>query len=107
MSDSTAFHLLSTYRIRLRSMEKASTRADPEVLEGVKRLVYGLTSLPGEERIAVEIPAGWILFRVAATGALIARFPFHAPAELGAAPNCGPATPNGNSDVQEGPQSVT
>ena len=28
-------------------------------------------------------------------------------AELGAAPNCGPATPNDNSNVQEGPQSVT
>jgi len=28
-------------------------------------------------------------------------------AELGAAPNCGPVTPNGNSNAQGGPQSVT
>jgi hypothetical protein len=107
MSGSTAFHLLGTYRIRLRSMEKAPTRANPEVLEGVKRLVSGLASLPGDERIAMEIPPSWILFRVAATGALIAKFPFHVSAELGASPNCGPATPLGNSGVTGGPPSLT
>jgi hypothetical protein len=84
MSDSTASHLLSIYQIRLRITEKGPTRANPEVVGGVKRLVSGLASLSGAERIAMENPPGWILFGVAATGDLIAKFPYHTPAELGA-----------------------
>jgi hypothetical protein len=107
MSDSTASHLLGIYQIRLRHMEKAGARANPEVLEGVRRLVSGLASLPGPEKIAMENPPGWALFRVAATGALIAKFPFHVPAEPGAPPNGGPAEPSGDSGPIGGPPSVS
>jgi hypothetical protein len=106
MSDSTALHLLNIYRIRLRHMEKEPTRANPEVVEGVRRLVSGLASLPADERVAAEFPPGSVLFRVAATGALLAKFPFHVPAELGAS-NGGPAQRPGNSEISGGPPSVS
>lgn len=107
MSDSIASHLLGIYQIRLRIMEKALNRADPEILEGARRLVSGLASLPGDERIAMEISPGWILFRVAATGIVLATFPFHVPAEPNTSPNDGPAAPVDNSSGMKGPPSVS
>lgn len=78
MSESTARHLLGIYRLRLRHMEQAA-RPNPDILEEVKRLVSGLSTLPEEEKISVDTSAGWTVFKITSTGGLIAKFPFEPP----------------------------
>jgi hypothetical protein len=107
MSEATVHNLLDIYRTRLRMAEKGTIRPGPGVVEGMGRLVSGLSLLAPETKIALEIQPFRTLFKLAATGELVAQIDFPGPAEPGASPNGGPAEPLGNSGAGGGPPSVS
>ena len=62
-------------------VEKGTIRPKPEVVAGMRQLVAGLSPLEPDARITLEIQPGWTLFKVAATGELVARIEFNEQAE--------------------------
>ena len=80
MSES-ARHFLDIYRTRLDMAERGTIHPKTEVVAGMRRLVAGLSTLEPETRISLEIKPGWTLFKVAATGELVAKLEFNDKAE--------------------------
>ncbi len=76
MSDLSAQHYLGIYQTRLRMVEKGTTHPKPEVVAGMKRLVAGLSAMPSDAGVRLEIQDGRTRFRAAGTGDLIAEFDF-------------------------------
>jgi hypothetical protein len=76
MSES-ARHFLDIYRTRLRMAEKGTIRPKTEVVAGMRQLVAGLSSLEPDTKITLGIQPSWTLFKVAATGELVAKIKFN------------------------------
>jgi hypothetical protein len=107
MSDLAAQHYLGIYQTRLHMVEKGITHPKPEVVAGMRRLVSGLCSLEPTTKSRLELQPGWALFKIAATGELVAQIEFNDPAEPGAPPNGGPGSPSDRSGPTAGPPSVS
>jgi hypothetical protein len=76
MNTSSAQHLLHIYQIRLRLVEKGLAKPQPEIIAGMKKLVAGLSEMQPDDMVGHEMQDGIVYFKVAATGDLIAEFPF-------------------------------
>ena len=74
MSDLPAKHYLDIYRFRVRCAEEGITHPDPQIVAGAKRLVSGLSVLPPDTEVRLELQSERSRFLVAATGELIAEF---------------------------------
>ena len=77
MSDLSAQHYLDIYRTRLGMAEKGTTHPKPEVVAVMRQLVAGLSALPFDAKIRLEIQGGKTRFRTASTGDLLVEFDFH------------------------------
>ncbi len=73
MSDLTAQHYLGIYRGRLNMAEKGITHPSDEALKFARELVSGLSELPSETKVRIEVEGDWSRFKIADTGALIAQ----------------------------------
>ena len=75
-SVSSAHELLDIYQRRLKMVGKGTTHPKPEVVVGMQRLVTGLSEMPPNAMIGLEIRDGKAYFKDAATGKLVAEIPF-------------------------------
>ena len=55
MSALSAKHYLDIYRFRVRCAEEGVTHADPQIIAGAKRLVSGLSVLPPDTEVRLEL----------------------------------------------------
>ena len=78
MSDLPAKHYLDIYRRRVRCAEEGITHPAPQVVAGARRLVSGLSVLPPETPVRLELHSDHSRFLVAATGEVIAEIDFPA-----------------------------
>jgi hypothetical protein len=73
MSDLTAEHYLGIYNGRLSMAERGIINPSDEAIKFARELVSGLTGLPSETKIRIEVDGDWSRFKVADTGALVAQ----------------------------------
>jgi len=75
-TESSAGHLLGIYQTRLKMARKGTTHPKPEVVAGMRRLVAGLSAMPSDAKVRLEIRDGKTRFRKASTGDLLVEFDF-------------------------------
>ena len=76
MSDLPAKHYLFIYQRRLSMADKGVTHPTKAIVEAARELVRGLSVLPPDEKVRLEIQDGDALFKIAGTGTLIGKIRF-------------------------------
>jgi hypothetical protein len=76
MTDLSAQHYLGIYQTRLKMAEKGTIHPKPEVVAGMRQLITGLSAMPSDAKVRLEIQDGKTRFRAASTGDLLVEFDF-------------------------------